>query len=190
MKGYEEEVNRGLQQLPEYQAFYQHAVETLLHLINEWEDKKAAAKKELETCNIDLAKIDFMPCEYFDLAENMVHLLKSGRADTYKEALNIAINQEAQRKHDEEMERIAREEARERARAQEERRRQEEKAEADRLWTAYKADRDQRAAQDKAEQERKNIGWSKCRNCINHSKCLPEHIARGDGYNCAAYRPR
>ena len=187
---YEEQVNHGLQQLPEYKDFYLHAVETLLQLINEWEGKKVAAQKELDVCNKDLAQIDFIPKEYFNLAEKIIHLLESGRADTYKEALNMAIEEDRQ----EALERARREEENRRIAAMErqaeEARRQAEEARIRAAVDAkLQADRERRA-QDKANEERKYAGQRRCMSCANRSRCPNDMIARGDGLNCGAYTPR
>lgn len=189
MKGYEEEVTHGFQQLPEYKEFYKNAVERLLQLISEWEDKRTAAIEELNECNVELAKIDFMPCEYFDLAGNILHMLESGRADTYKEALNMAIEEDRQEK----LEQARREEENERLAAME---RQAEaarkQAEEDRIRAIVdakmQADRE-RDIQRKADEERKRAGYQRCRNCVYHNRCPNDMIARGDGLNCGRYTP-
>lgn len=186
---YEDEVKRGLQQLPEYKDFYLHAVETLLQLINEWEGKKVAAQKELDACNKDLAQIDFIPKEYFNLAEKIIHLLESGRADTYKEALNMAIEEERQ----EALERARREEENRRIaamerQAEEARKRAEEERIRAIVDAKMQADRE-RDIQRKADEERKRAGYQRCRNCIYHNRCPNDMIARGDGLNCGRYTP-
>lgn len=210
MENYEAEVNHGLQQLPEYKQFYQHAVETLLQYINEIEVKKYAAQKELEECNIELAKIDFIPCEYFGLAENILHLLESGRADTYKEALNMAINQEEQRKHREKMEKIERERVSEVARhnaameaqAQEAAERAEQmQAEHNRAMEraaenqanairqaaddAARARKEADRAARQADSDAKARAWEQCRVCAKFSGCRNPGVP-----GCGAFVPR
>lgn len=97
MEDYEEEVKKGLLQLPEYEEACRQAFVEGLQIIKELENKKVSAQKRLDKCGEELTKIDFIPIEYYDFAENIIQVLETGLANTYEEALSMVIEQEEQR---------------------------------------------------------------------------------------------
>lgn len=169
------------------------------------EDKKLFMQAR-EDYTRRLAEYDFVPSQYYHLVDEMIDLLKSGRADDYKEALNLAIAEER-----EEQERQARlaEEARrtalEERRAEEERRHNQQmeaqqrahnaqmeaqavRAEHDRQVAAKQAERDARNAAFQQRADLKKAATHRCNSCGNNGHC---NIRYSDAaINCAAFRPR
>ena len=149
------------QQLPKYEAAYRQAFPKCLQIYSDGEKRKAAAKEKLDACTSELNEKNFVGNAYLYLVDDIIHLLQSGRADDYKEALNIAIEEDRQRKLEEK-------------RAEEERRRAEEA----------------KRAADKAEADRLAVGYNKCMNCINSSKCSEPMKISGAGLTCGSFSPR
>ena len=156
-------------------------------------EKIEQAEEALAKNNALIADSDATAPEYFHLVPKLVSMLKSGRADSYKEALNMAIAEERQ----EEIEAARREEDARRIavmeqQAEEERRHnrmmeeQQERAAED----ARRATEDAQRAADKAERERRSAGFRKCINCANNSKCSIYVQESGAGLTCGGYRPR
>lgn len=152
--------------------------------------------------------------EYYHLISDIITNLKSGRADDYKEALNIAIRDEKEenerqamlakeeernmllamqaeeeRRHNEQMERQQREHdeavLREQKRQNEAMARQQQKQ----AWDEkVRADRAAAAARDQANKTRM-AGVSKCASCANSKHC-PSYIKNnGSGLTCGGYVP-
>lgn len=212
---YEAEKARGTKTAEKYAVRYREGYLQSAQILAECHEKRAAAFKESAEALKEIEELDMIPPEYYHHVPQMILLLKSGRADDQKEALNMAIDMEhqeeleAQRRAEEErriaaMERQAEEERRhnlqmERQQAEHDRamerqareqaRRQEDrerKAQAEAREQAYK---DREAAR-KAENKRRGAGLAKCANCANSRSC-PSHVKEsGGGLNCGGYRPR
>ena len=212
LANYEAEKQNGLDAMTAFAATYAEAFDTYNGYLAEYANNKAQAEeKQAET----LAKIDtydFVPSEYWGLVPSMLLLLKSGRADDYKEALNLAIREQreeeeaAARRADEErraaiMERQAEEERRHNQqleRQQAEHNRQMERVEQQRADEERRANRQaERDRQDAERQRRREADdarrreeaanrkdWERCRSCANRTTCN-----RGIP-NCGAYRAR
>ena len=184
---------------PEYQAEW-----------NEIEREYMENKKRFMQSRDELAQqidaYDFLPQQYRHLVQNIIDLLKSGRADDYKEALNMAIYEER-----EEQERAARraEEARrialEEQRAAAERRHQmqmeaQQRAHNEKMEKqAAQAEHDRRVAEKQAAQKAQKAAWDqqaalkqaafrRCNSCANVGRCNIKF--RDAAINCAAFRPR
>ena len=139
--------------------------------------------------------------DLFYLAGNISEILEYGRADSLKEAINIALSDErhdeeenerrreaarqeaileeqaeAEAAHNREMQRIAEREARESQRAREESARREKQA-------ADERERRERQAQSERERARR----SRCNSCINSSKCS---YSAKQADSCGGYVPR
>ena len=180
---YKSELDAMTQQLPAYETAYRQAFPKCLQIYSDGEKRKAAAKERLDACTSELNEKNFVGHAYLYLVDDIIHLLQSGRADDYKEALNIAVEEDRQRKMEE-------------ARRAEEERRQAEmarQAEEARIRAAVdakmQADRE-RSEQRAADEKRKYAGQRRCMSCANRSRCPNDMIARGDGLNCGAYTPR
>lgn len=180
---YKKEIDVMEQQIPHYEAAYREAFPKALQIYHEWGKRKVAANERLAACTKEINENGLMNVEYIYLVDEVIHMLQTGRADDYKEALNLAIEEDRQRK-------IEAARRAEEARIQEEMRRQAEeariRAEVD---AKLQADRE-RSMQRDAEEKRKYAGQRRCMSCANRSRCPNDMIARGDGLNCGAYRPR
>ena len=161
-------------------------------------DRKREIEAKRKALSDELSKIDVIsPRLYYD-AQRILDMLELGRAETLKEAINMALEErrleeeeekrelealereqilreqaEENRRHNEEMQRMAEEEARE---TREHNRRMEEDA--------------QRRAREAAAKERSDsyAASQKCMNCQNRSKC--SYSVKQNSLTCSAYIPK
>ena len=202
---YEQEVADGIVAAKAFGQLYRQKREEHSAILVEFAENKNAA---LDRCNELVAQIeqhDYIPQEYYHHIPKLISLLQSGRADSYKEALNIAIEEERQEamekaRQEEEarrlaaMERQAEEERRhnmmlERQQAAHDRameRAAKEQADAQRR-EALQAKRDQeRAAREAHEKEMdaRQKAQHRCSKCSKRFACS----VRGNP-NCGAFEP-
>ena len=164
--------------------------------------------KELEeTVNLLYQNTIIHP-DLFDIAWRISSILKTGRADSLKEAINLALDEERKdmeeaarraearqqeaileqqardnRMHNEAMARAAEEEAR----AQRAHNAAMERA-AEAQARAAEAQAREAAKQTAAAAQQARDAQNRCRYCANVSKC--SYVAKKNAANCAAYRPR
>ena len=165
----------------------------------EYVQKYDEAETKLAELEDEIATYDFVPAQYHHLVERVLTNLKSGRADDYKEALNLAIFEEK-----DEQERAARmaEEARRtelaEQRADEERRHNEQmeaqQAAHNQAMQAQAAraeenrQKEARAAQRSADRAAQAGRQKRCIGCAHQTRCSIKHT---DGaYNCTGFTPR
>ena len=161
----------------------------------EYLQKYDEAETKLAELEDEIATYDFVPAQYHHLVERVLTNLKSGRADDYKEALNLAIF---------EQERAARmaEEARRtelaEQRADEERRHNEQMEAQQRAHNqamqaqAARAEenrqKEARDAQRSADRAAQAGRQKRCIGCAHQTRCSIKHT---DGaYNCTGFTPR
>lgn len=159
--------------------------------------------------NKKLDEVTLIPSDLFHLAGKIASILKAHRADTLKEAINLALeeerrdNEEAARRAEaarqaDIMERAAAEEYRaacahnaamERAAAEEAR-----AARAHNAAMERAAQEQARAAKQQADnakkqaEEAERAAMSKCRGCANHNKC--SYSVRKHSLSCGSYTPK
>lgn len=202
LANYDAEKQQGLQAMEAFKPTYMAAYEMYHEYLAEYGSNIENATAERLQVIEAIDGYDFVPSEYWGLVPSMLTLLKSGRADDYKEALNLAIRE--QRDEEEAQARRAEEERRTaimQQQAEEERRHnaQMEKAEQERLNEQRRAneqaERDRQEAQRAREREARDArrkesdartNWMhNCRNCANFSGC------RNHGNpNCGSFRAR
>ena len=194
---YEKEVADGIAAAKAFGQFYREKREEHSAILVEFAENKNNA---LDRCNelvVQIDQHDYIPQEYYHHVPKLISLLQSGRADSYKEALNIAIEEERQEameaaRQEEEARRLA---AMERQ-AEEERRhnmmmeRQQAAQERARQYAAQEQAAAATRAEEKAERDRRSAGFRKCINCANNTKCNIYVQESGAGLTCGAYRPR
>ncbi len=203
----DQEKQTALDELNAYKQLNAVCYEEYTVAFNQYSDNIDNAKAIYAVNSDQINSSEVLPVDYHHLVKPIISILKSGRADTYKEALNLAIDEERQ-----EREAAARREAEARRQAEEERRteimrrqaeeerRHNEQMERQQAEQAREAARQQQAAQrQQAEQAREaarqqsrqeSIGRSKCHSCANYSHC-PSHVKKsGAGLTCGGYRPR
>ena len=91
---YDAEKTAGIEAAKQYKKEYISVYKKHLELSDEYADVKQKSMEKF-IANIDEARtFDFMPEEYYPLIKNILGMLKSGRADNYKEALNMAIQEQ------------------------------------------------------------------------------------------------
>ena len=151
-----------------------------------------------------IKEYDFVPPEYFHYVPAVLTLLKSGRADDYKEALNIAIAEEkdaeerAQRMEEDRRRTMIMEQQ-----AEEERRHnrmmEEEQATANRIQAEHNkamqdAERKRIYNQERAEKQAveaqhraRSMSTRRCNACKKVGHCNMSHSGME---NCAAFEPR
>lgn len=139
--------------------------------------------------------------DLFDNAWRISSMLKTGRADTLKEAINLALDEErkdmeeaARRAEARQQEAILEQQARDNrmhneamARAAEEEARAQ-RAHNAAMERAAEAQAREAAKQTAAAAQQARDAQNRCRYCANVSKC--SFVAKKNAANCAAYRPR
>ncbi len=127
---FDSEKAQGIELAKSFAQDYKKSYEAFNKLLEEAAQKRIDAMEKFVAKMQEVKEYDFMPPEYYHLIGPVIKLLKSGRADDYKEALNLAIQEEreeqeaaARRAEDAERTRIMRQQAEaEERRAMEERR--------------------------------------------------------------------
>ncbi len=202
LSSYEAEVEEGLKQYTQYELRYYESYPKFKDTLFSYETKMDEANRALEESDALIAQNGFISEEYYHLVPAIISMLKSGRADSYKEALNMAIAEERQdaieaaRQEEESrriaaMERQAEEERRHNMmmeRQQEEHNRAMERAEQERAQAEkdrLKADEQARKRAAQAESDAKARAWEQCRVCAKHSGCRNPGIP-----GCGAFVPR
>lgn len=197
-KKYSDENKRYVAELEKISKKY---VDNLNKLHDEWLGVKA-----------QLDSVTLIHCDLFKIASRISFALKTGRAETLKEAINLAIDDERKdveeatrraeaqqreeileqqaidnRAHNEKMQRVAEENAiaMRRHNAEIERTAQEQ-ARAAQAQAAEAARQSELAQRQAKEAQRAAI--SRCSYCVNNMKCTFQ--AKQNAASCAAYRPR
>lgn len=186
LTSYEKDISVAMEQLVRYELGYYQKYPKYKEIVFGYEEKLKTAEKELDENYEKLGQIDFIPLEYFHLVSRIISMLESGRADSYKEALNMAIDEERQ----DAMEAERRQEEARRLEALE--RQAEEERRHNMMMERQQADHEramERAAREQAEETRM-MGVRKCWNCANYGKCSSKIIGSGAGLNCGGYRPK
>jgi len=177
---YEQEVADGLAAAKAFGQLYCEKCEEHSAILADFEKNKDYALMQCSILSAEIDEHDYIPKEYHHHISKLISLLQSGRADSYKEALNMAIEEERQAaieaaRQEEEARRLA---AMERQ-AEEERRHnmmlERQQAAHDRAM--------QRAAQEQAEEQRRaNIQAEKDRRRAEseafHQKTIADSEAR------------
>lgn len=206
LTAYDQQREKALAALADHAVRYEELREEYNAIDAEYMKKMEEAQSLSDRCVELIRTYDFVPTEYLHLVKPMIGMLKSGRADDYKEALNLAITEE--REEQERQERRAaeaRQAALEERRAEEERRhnqqmeaqqrahnaqmeKQAAQAEHDRQVAAKQAERDARNAAFQQHADLKKAATHRCNSCANNGRC---NIKYSDAaINCAAFRPR
>lgn len=206
---YDQEKTEGIAAAKEFACQYKEAYEEYDRLLKECVSKKADAMENFVEKMKEAKTYDFVPTEYYHLIRHVIKLLKSGRADNYKEALNLAIQEDkeeqaeaARRAEEAQRTQIMREQAEaEERRALEAQRHNQEmerqqqmhnKAMIEEQRAANRAAEREAARQAsearRAEQDMRNAASHMCSRCANASKCSGS--VKGRTLNCGGYRPR
>lgn len=204
---YPKEVKDGIEAAKTFGQRYREKRSEIFAVTEQYQELKEAALNHCTELITQINEHDYISEEYYHHVPKLITLLQSGRADSYKEALNIAIEEERQNaieaaRREEEarrlevLERQAEEERRhnmmierqeaahQRQMAQAER----DRAEAERL-RAVQARRDQeRATRDAAHANAvaRNNALHRCAKCAKSDAC---GINRGIP-NCGAFEPK
>ena len=211
---FEEEKEACIMAAKEYADNYAVAYDNFLNEFLEKVEGEAEAEKRIEDIEKELYKKDIIIPEYYHLIGDIISNLKSGRAEDYKEALNIAIAEEKEenerrirleqeeqrnlllamqaeeeRRHNEQMERQQREHD---AAVLREQKRQNDAIIREQRQQAYEAQRQADKANSEARKQAnatRQAGIAKCASCANARNC-PSHIKNnGSGLTCGGYRP-
>lgn len=91
---YENEKASGIEAAQKFANKYNAAYKQYEELLDEYENSKRSAMETLVKNMQEAKTIDFVPEEYYDFVKPMISMLKSGRAENYKEALNMAIEED------------------------------------------------------------------------------------------------
>ncbi len=214
---YEQERAAGIAAAQEYGAQYRENFEAYVALLEEASNKKAEAMQGFVDRMEKVQAYEFIPSDYYHLLPEIIKMLKSGRADNYKEALNLAIAEEreaeaeaARRAEDarrtqimqqqaEEQERRNREMERHNQEMERQQRMHDQEMERQAKAQNRELERQGREAKYQAEQQRRDAahqanasrmaGVSKCATCANSKHC-PSHVKNnGSGLTCGGYRP-
>ncbi len=182
---YEDEKARGLASAKEYGVDYRKAFNESVVCVMNANKKKDRAIEELDAVEQAINGYDFAPESYHEYIPTVYDLMRSGRADSYKEALNMAIEEEERRL---EAARIEEEERRrtailERQLAEERRhneqmereaemaRKQAQDMEYQRVRAEKKAADKQQSEQMHADAQARKKAMNRCAKCANRIAC-------------------
>ena len=96
LAAYPSEVETGRQEYLQYRLRHYQHYPAFMDTVIGFEKKMEQAQNALAESNEKLLATDVMSPEYYHLVPTIVSMLRSGRADSYKEALNMAIEEERQ----------------------------------------------------------------------------------------------
>lgn len=205
LSSYEEEVKAGGAAAKEYAGKCHKAYAAYNTVLTELVQGQEEANANFMETYGEFKRLNFLPDEYNHLIPNLITLLKSGRADSYKEALNLAIQEEkeeqmeaARRAEDERRTQILAEQAAEEQRhnaamerAEQEKVRAEQaraKAEQDRAQVERdRANAEERARRDaaRADSAARSNAYQNCVRCAKHDGCRNRGIP-----GCGAFVPK
>lgn len=114
---FEQEKAAALDELETYKLLHHVSYKDYMETLTAYGENRDRAQAQYQANLKQINDIDLLPEDYLHLAKSVLTILKSGRADHYKEALNLAIDEERQ-----EQEAAARRAAEARRQAEEERR--------------------------------------------------------------------
>ncbi len=195
---YDAQVEQGMELAKTYGDQY-GVFSNQVRMIEDSLDKdKAENQAQLDEVTAQFNEISDVPKQYIHLLDNIILFLQSGRADDYKEALNLAIQEEREARLQAELR--EQEEARtqamlaqQRAAAEEQRRHNQEMETQAALQSKIASDaaaeaRRQQKEQERAAKEAERILIQKthdqCRRCARRGRCTQERP------NCAAFLPK
>lgn len=222
-----QEMQRFLTEFKKYDACFLHLVdictkkydeENKLYLDNcliiskKYIDKIDQIADEMRDISKQFENITIIHSDLFHNAWRISSMLKTGRAETLKEAINLAIdeerkdNEEAARRaeayeqkkileqqaydnymHNEEMARVAAEEARA-MKAHNEAMEKNAKVQAEAAMAQAKEAARQTELAQKQAREAQRAASARCASCVNHLKC--SYDVKQNAGSCGAYRPR
>lgn len=198
LASYDEETKTGISSAKEYAEKYRAAYADYDEALSEFIQKRKEANRQFMESYEEYRRLNFLPEEYENLIPKLITLLKSGRADSYKEALNMAIQEkreesaEAARQAEEERRtRILEEQAAEAQRhnaAMERAEQDRVKAEQQRVQAEKnraKAEEQARRNAQKAESEARARANRQCMVCAKFSGCRNRDVP-----GCGAFVPR
>lgn len=202
IKTFDSDKKIGMQTALEYKETVIKAIAESKVQVEQLQKKTSESKKRKEELTEEINKYDFVPLDYIQYVPTVLNLLKSGRADDYKEALNLAI---AEEKDAEERAQRAEEDRRRtmllQEQAEEERRHnlqmEQEQATANRIQAeqaaqARRAEQQRQRVEDRAARDARDRQLTAERNAMNRcSKCANRFAcgsARGQ-VNCGAFVP-
>jgi len=214
LENFEEEKEYCIKNAKEYSDRYAITYDKSIKNFLEKTQNEAKSNERIEEIEKELSENNMIVPEYYHLIGNIISNLKSGRAEDYKESLNLAIREEQEenerqirleqeerrnallamqaeeeRRHNEQMERQQRE--RDEAVLREQRRQNDAMIREQRQQQFEAKAQAEKARADAAKQANatKQAGIAKCASCANSSRC-PSHIKNnGSGLTCGGYRP-
>ena len=98
LKDYEKEKAEGIESTREFFGDYSRSFLQYKKLLREFQEKKYESLQKFADIITEVKSYDFIPPEYYHLVRPVMVLLKSGRAENYKDALNLALEEERQEK--------------------------------------------------------------------------------------------
>lgn len=199
---YEQETRQGIAAAKEYGQRYREAYKKQEEAVDAYAKKKDDALIQYSINQALIEEHDYIPEEYHHHVPKLISLLQSGRADSYKEALNMAIEEERQdaaevARQEEEarrlaaMKRQAEEERRHNMmleRQQAEHDRAMERAAQDRVQAErdrLRADERARKSAAQADEDARRRADAQCRVCAKRSGCRNPGVP-----GCGAFVPR
>ncbi len=94
---YDREVETGLADAKIFGQYYREQCQEHEKILESYQENKEKAEALRDEIYQEITeKHDYIPAEYYHHIPNLIALLQSGRADNYKEALNMAIEEERQ----------------------------------------------------------------------------------------------
>lgn len=96
LSSYEQEVTDGIAAAKSFGQFYREKTAEHTAIVDEFGENQEKALMECSLLSVEIDQHDYIPSEYYHHIPKLISLLQSGRADSYKEALNMAIEEERQ----------------------------------------------------------------------------------------------
>ncbi len=187
LETYNQECSDGAKAASEYCVRYCKAYNEVIQFIGgEMDQRRNEAEEKVKQLNGEIAANDFIDQKYLHLISDILSNLKTGRADSYKEAINLAIQEE-------------REVEAEQARRMEEARRTDALAAQEAQRTAIlarQAEEQQRHNQQmekmeidraRAEERKEKQADHICVWCANYGHCTRNRFGSGKVTNCGGF---
>lgn len=96
LSSYTREVKDGMQDARAFGQLYRQKCEEHSAIVEAFGEKREQSLAQCGLLSAQIEEHDYIPAEYYHHIPTLITLLQSGRADNYKEALNMAIEAERQ----------------------------------------------------------------------------------------------
>ena len=93
---YDKEVTEGIAAAKSFGELYRQKYAQYQKVLSDYHENNENAITQISILSVEIEEHDYIPQEYHHFVPKLISYLQSGRADSYKEALNLAIEEERQ----------------------------------------------------------------------------------------------